>query len=327
MSLTKPRIRTKFSARSTADEVAAGHELTGTNAIITGGSSGIGIETARAFARAGGAVTLAVRNVDAGRRAAADIKATTGNSSVRVTHLELTDGESIQRFVTEWDEPLHFLINNAGIMQAPLRRTVEGWESQFATNHLGHFRLALQLQDYLTHAAAERGEARIVALTSSAHMTSPVDFDDIHFHKRAYDPSVAYSQSKTANALFAVEANSRWREAGIIANAVNPGAISTGLQRHLTTEQAEYFDRLESSGVFTYKTPQQGAATTLVAALAPEFGVEGGHYLDDGSEAKTLPNDAPVNAENRHGVKEWALDQDLAARLWDYSLNQIARVF
>lgn len=327
MSSTKPRITTRFTAQSTADEVAADHDLTSTNTIITGGSSGIGIETARSFARAGSTVTLAVRNVDAGRRAAADIYATTGNSDVRVEQLELTDGESIQRFVSGWDRPLHFLINNAGVMQGPLKRTAEGWESQFATNHLGHFRLALQLHDYLVHGATARGEARVVALTSSAHMTSPIDFDDVHFHHRAYDPGIAYSQSKTANALFAVEANARWRQAGIIANAVNPGAISTGLQRHLTAEQAAYFDRLESSGVFTYKSPQQGAATTLVAALAPEFGVEGGHYLDDGSEAKTLSNDAPVTAENRHGVKEWALNPNLAVRLWDYSLNQIAGVF
>ncbi|MCZ2850545.1 SDR family NAD(P)-dependent oxidoreductase [Modestobacter sp. VKM Ac-2978] len=322
---TDARIRTDFDAASTADDVVAGRDLTGTAAIVTGASSGLGIETARSLARAGSAVTLAVRDSARGRVAAEDIIRTTGNRDVTVAVVELTDGASIQRFVDNWNRPLHYLINNAAVMGSPLARTTEGWEMHFGTNHLGHFRLALQLRDALARGASAHGESRIVALTSTAHVMSPVVFDDVHYGARPYDPMAAYGQSKTANALFAVEATRRWRDDGIVANSVNPGAISTGLQRHLTHEQAAEFDRLEEAGTFSYKTAQQGAASTLVAALAPEFGVHGGHYVEDGQEATDLPDD-DTTAPPGQGVRRWATDPDAAARLWDLSLNQIAGV-
>jgi NAD(P)-dependent dehydrogenase (short-subunit alcohol dehydrogenase family) len=205
-------------------------------------------------------------------------------------------------------------------MATPETRTPEGWELQFATNHLGHFALALGLHDALVAGAAERGGSRVVALSSAAHMYAPIDFDDLHFRERPYDPMIAYGQSKTATVLFAVEATRRWAAEGITANAVNPGGIATGLQRHFPQEVHDEFDRLEAEGVFTYKTPQQGAATTLVAAVAPEFANTGGHYLDDANEARTVPDDADPG-ENPHGVKNWALDPAAAEKLWTVSLD------
>jgi NAD(P)-dependent dehydrogenase (short-subunit alcohol dehydrogenase family) len=315
-------ISTAFDATSTADDVVAGLDLTGVRAIVTGATSGIGRETARALASTGAEVTLAVRNTDAGTEIADDIAATAGNSAVHVAHLDLADPATIARFVDDRDGPLHLLINNAGIMASTLARTPSGWELQFATNHLGHFALAVGLHDALATGAAERGEARIVALTSGAHMYSPVVFDDIHFTGRAYDPQLAYGQSKTANSLFTVEATRRWAADGIVANAVNPGAVSTGLQRDFTQDMKDHLARLEAAGVFAYRTVQQGAATTLVAATAPEFAHSGGHYLDDGNEAGTVPDDAELPG-NSHAVKQWALRPDAARKLWQVSLDLI----
>ncbi|ANZ40295.1 oxidoreductase [Lentzea guizhouensis] len=312
-------ITTRFSATSTADEVVAGVDLTGTRAVVTGAASGIGIETARSLAKAGAAVTLAVRNTDAGREVAADITATTGNEAVDVRPLDLADQASVRDFTTSWSGPLHLLVNNAGVMATPLQRTPEGWEHQFAVNHLGHFALALGLHGALKAGAAQRGEARVVALSSAGHMSAPVDFDDLHFERREYDPMIAYGQSKSATVLFAVEATRRWAGDGIVVNAVNPGGIATNLQRHFTPELNAYFDQAEAAGVFTYKTPEQGAATTLVAAVAPEFAGVGGRYLDDCREARVVADDAEPTAETSHGVKSWALDPETAKRLWDVS--------
>jgi len=163
-------ITTQFDAHSTADDVVRGLDLAGLRAIVTGASSGLGMETARSLARAGASVTVAVRNIEAGHQAARDIRETTGNRDVAVMHLDLADRATIARFVEDWRGPLHLLINNAGIMIGPLRRSAEGWEMQFATNHLGHFALALGLHGALVEGAAQRGGARIVALSSSAHL-------------------------------------------------------------------------------------------------------------------------------------------------------------
>ena len=216
-------ITTPFGFDSTAAEVVAGIDLRGRRAIVTGGSSGIGVETARALAVAGADVTLAVRDTDAGDRTAADIIATTGNTGVHVGRLDLADQASVAAFVANWSGPLHLLVNNAGVMALPeLQLTPEGWEMQFATNHLGHFALALGLHDAL----AAAGDARIVSLSSVGHLRSPVIFDDLNFTSRPYDLGLAYGQSKTANVLFAVEATRRWGSDGITANAVHPGTIA-----------------------------------------------------------------------------------------------------
>ena len=204
------RITTPFGATSTAAEVLDGVDLAGRRIIVTGGASGIGIETARALAGAGAEVTLAVRDLAAGERAAEDITASTGNKQVLVGRLDLADQASVAEFAAAWDGPLHALVDNAGIMASPLMRTPQGWEMQFATNHLGHFALANRL-----HPALAAGGARIVSVSSSAHLRSPVVFEDIHFEHRPYDPWIAYGQAKTANVLFAVEASKRWAADGI----------------------------------------------------------------------------------------------------------------
>ena len=315
-------ITTRFDGSSTADEVIAGVDLSGLRAVVTGASSGIGAETARVLAVAGAEVTVAVRNTEAGALVA-DRIAAAGGRRPAVAAVDLAAPGSVGRFARDWEGPLHLLVNNAGLITAGLERTAEGWELQFATNQLGHFALAWALHGALAQGAQERGSARIVSLSSTAHMRAPVDFDDIHFERRPYDPQIAYAQSKTANSLFAVEASRQWAPDRIVANAVNPGGIKTGLQRNFSPQQRESLDAAEAAGVFTYKTVEQGAATTLVAATAPEFERTGGHYLDDCREAYTVPNDAEL-AAHPHGVKEWALDPEAARELWSVSRATLA---
>ncbi|MFI7385277.1 SDR family NAD(P)-dependent oxidoreductase [Streptomyces sp. NPDC049813] len=312
-----------FTAATTAAEVARDVDLAGVRAIVTGASSGLGIETARVLAAAGARVTLAVRNTIAGDAVAAAIESSTGRIRPRVARLDLADRAAVASFVDAWSGPLHLLINNAGVVTGGLERTREGWELQFATNHLGHLALTLGLHDALARGAAEGDGARIVSVSSTAHMRAGIDFDDLQFERRPYDPQIAYAQSKTANSLFAVEATRLWSSDGIVANAVNPGGVATGLQRNFTAQQKRSLDAAEAAGVFTYKTVQQGAATTMVAAVAPEYARSGGHYLDDAREAYTVPNDADL-AHHPHGVKEWALDPALAERLWAVSTDLLS---
>ena len=308
------RITTPFGEQSTAAEVITGIDLTGKRAIVTGGASGIGVETVRALASANAEVTLAVRNVEAGVRTVKDIVASTGNKEVLVAPLDLADPASVAAFAVRWDGPLHILVNNAGVMAAPLTRTPQGWELQFATNHLGHFALAVGLHDAL----AAAGNARVVSVSSSAHRRSPVVFSDIHFRRRPYDPWVAYGQSKTANVLFAVEATKRWAADGIAVNALMPGGIRTGLQRYVSSEE---LDRMAAqAGGLTgarWKTPEQGAATSVLVATSPLLEGIGGRYFEDCNEAGP-----PIDA--RHGVADYALDPDAAARLWQVSTDTLA---
>ncbi|MGK2938075.1 MAG: SDR family NAD(P)-dependent oxidoreductase [Solirubrobacteraceae bacterium] len=298
-------ITTPFGAESTAAEVVAGIDLTGKRAVVTGGASGIGIETARALAGAGAEVTIAVRDTDAGARVAADIDGT-----VHVAPLELLDAASVDAFTAAWDGPLDILVNNAGVMALQeLVKTPEGYETQFATNHLGHFRLALGLHEALAAAP----HARVVSVSSGAHLSSPVIFDDLHYDFRAYDPWSAYGQSKTANVLFAVEATRRWADDGITANALMPGAIRTPLQRHLPEEAME---RMLASSTMKFKTPEQGAATSVLLATSPQLEGVGGRYFENCNEAEVITRRAGSG-----GVAHYALDPDNARRLWDVSLE------
>ena len=309
-------ITTPFSFESTAAEVVAGIDLTGRRVIVTGGASGIGIETARALAGAGAEVTLAVRNAEAGGRTAEDIIATTNNKQVLVAPLDLADQASVARFTASWDGPLDVLVNNAGVMACPLARTPEGWELQFATNHLGHFALA----NGLHRALAQAGKARIVSVSSSGHLRSPVVFEDIHFRQHEYDPWLAYGQSKTANILFAVEATKRWAGDGITVNALMPGGIRTNLQRYVTDEELNRLRaQISSSEDVRWKTPEQGAATSVLVATSPLLDGIGGRYFED-------CNEASLNQPgSRRGVAAYALDPDAAARLWQVSLDTLAR--
>jgi len=303
------RILTQFGSNTTAGEVADGISLSGKSVIITGAASGIGVETARALARTGAGITLAVRNTAVGAQVAADITATTGNRNIHVAKLDLADRKSITAFLTAWQQPLHILINNAGIMALPsLERTPEGWEMQLATNFLGHFALTVGLYQAL---ASARG-ARIVSVSSSGNMLAPVFFDDLHFNFIPYDPFLAYGQSKTANALLAVEATRRWAADGIYSNALHPGAIPTNLQRH-TGGMRTPPDRR--------KTPQQGAATSVLLAVSPLLEGIGGRYFEDCNEAPIVSSRTP---DFGGGVAPYALDPDNAERLWKVALNLIA---
>src|SRR4051794_36907318 len=302
-------ITTPFGFRSTAAEVVAGIDLSGKRAIVTGAASGIGVETARALAGAGSRVTLAVRNTQAGSAAAADIAATTGRDDVAVAALELTDPASVAALAAAWEGPLDILVNNTGVMMTPEQRTPQGWELQFATNHLGHFALARALR----RALAAAGSARIVLVSSAGHLYSPVVFDDLQFRFRPYDPLLAYAQSKTAAILFAVGATERWAADGITANALNPGATATNLQRHVGGKLVTPPER--------QKTPQQGAATTVLLASSPALEGIGGRYFSDCNEAPTVDH---RNAEGT-GVAAYALDPSNAQRLWDVSEGLVHR--
>jgi NAD(P)-dependent dehydrogenase (short-subunit alcohol dehydrogenase family) len=308
------RISTPFDRDSTAFEVIAGVDLSGKRAIVTGGSSGIGVETARALASAGAQVTLAVRNTEAGERTAADIASTTGNPEVFVERLELTDRATVRAFAAAWNGPLDILVNNAAAMALPtLKRTERGWEMQFATNHLGHFELTQGLHDAL----AAAGAARIVSVSSSAHLMSPVDFEDIHFENRDYDTWLGYGQSKTANVLFAVEASRRWAGDGITANALMPGGVKTKEQGNQEEDPDMDPAIREAMRSYQWKTTQQGAATSLLLAVSPLLEGVGGRYFEDCNEAIVVV--PPANS----GVADYALDPVAAARLWDVSIEML----
>jgi NAD(P)-dependent dehydrogenase (short-subunit alcohol dehydrogenase family) len=300
---------TTYGFETTAAEVAAGIDLSGKRVIVTGGSSGIGVETARALAGTGAEVTLAVRDTAAGDRTAADIE-----GDVRVAPLDLADQGSVRAFTDAWDGPLHVLVNNAGVMAIQeLTRTPEGWEMQFATNHLGHFALALGLHDPL----AADGDARIVSVSSAAHLRSPIVWDDIHFDFREYDPWAAYGQSKTANVLFAVEATRRWSGDGITANSLMPGGIATRLQRHL---EPDYMQKARQARNLPIKTTEQGAATSVLLAVSPDLEGVGGRYYEDCHEAHVIERRDGYAAA---GVAPYALDPANAERLWEDSLRML----
>ncbi|MET0496027.1 MAG: SDR family NAD(P)-dependent oxidoreductase [Actinoplanes sp.] len=298
---------TAFGATTTAAEVLAGVDLAGRRYVVTGGASGIGLETARALVDAGAEVTLAVRDVATGERAAGDL-----GGETRVGRLDLADPASVRAFARDWHGPLHGLINNAGIMATPLLRTPEGWELQFATNHLGHFALALGLHDAL----AAAGGARIVSVSSVGHVNADVDFSDLGFVRRPYDPFLAYGQSKTANVLFAVEAARRWAADEITANALNPGRItSTNLGRHVVAPPAS-FD--PASTQVSWKDAAQGAATSVLLAASPLVAGVTGRYYEDCQPA------VPYVPGVRRGVAAYAMDPDRAAQLWELSLEMLA---
>jgi NAD(P)-dependent dehydrogenase (short-subunit alcohol dehydrogenase family) len=246
-------------------------------------------------------VTVAVRDVDAATRALASLGLM---DRVRVVYLDLLDRASIAACAAAWHGPLHVLINNAGVMAPPDRKTREGWDTQFAVNHLGHFALTLALH----HALTAAGRARLVVVSSSSHQVSPVVFDDIHFDRRPYDPILAYGQSKTANVLFAVGAASRWARDGITANALMPGAIPTPLQRHVGGMKTPLEQR---------KTVAQGAATSVLLAASPLVDGVTGRYFADCQEARAL---AP-GEKDIAGVAPHALDPISADRLWEESLR------
>ena len=312
--MSSKRITTPFGAESTATEVIAGVDLSGKRAIVTGASSGLGVETVRALASAGAEVTLAVRGLERGEQVAGEIRESTGNPHLSVGRLDLTDQASVAAFVADWSGPLHILVNNAGVMATPERRTWEGWELQFATNHLGHFHLATGVRDAL----AAAGGARVVVVSSVGHVNGEVIFEDVNFEHRPYERWAAYAQSKTANILFMVEASRRWAADQVAVNALNPGRIpSTGLGRHMDNLDAPTSFDPHSTDV-SWKNSEQGAATSVLLAASPLVEGVSGHYFDDCNEA------APHQPGIRRGVAAYALDPDKVARLWQLSVEMLA---
>ncbi len=302
------RLITPFGFQSTAAEVAHGIDLTGKRIVITGGAAGIGLETARVLASAGAEITLAVRRPAAAQLVAKELRQVTGNPAIEVRQLDLSDLRSVHSFVNDWAGPLHILINNAGIMAVPeLERTPQGFEIQFGTNYLSHFALALGLHRFL---AAANG-ARVVSVSSSGHFFSPVIFDDLSFDFVPYTPIGAYGQSKSATALLSVGITQRWADDGIVSNALNPGAIATGLQKHTGGLKTPVERR---------KTPEQGAATTVLLAASPLLDGVSGRYFEDCTEAEQV---ARRPTDFTGGYANYALDPGNAARLWDVSQRLI----
>jgi NAD(P)-dependent dehydrogenase (short-subunit alcohol dehydrogenase family) len=302
------RFTTPFGFHSTASEVVAGVDLTGKTAIITGGAAGVGLETSRALAAAGAAVTLAVRRPDAAESVAANLRTSTGNQSINVRHLDLSDLRSVKTFTDEWDGPLHILVNNAGIMAVPqLEKTSQGFELQFGTNFLGHFALAIGLH----RALASANGARVVSVSSSGHLHSPVIFDDLHFDFIPYTPFGAYGQSKSANTLLAVGITSHWANEGIVSNALNPGAIATGLQKYTGGLKTPPDRR---------KNPEQGASTSVLLAASPLLTGVGGLYFEDCNQAQLVTR-RPIDFTG--GYAAYAVDPENAERLWSAALELI----
>jgi len=336
-----------FGFESTTDDVLEGVDLTGIRAVVTGSSGGLGLETARALAAHGADVVLAAR--DAGKLAAA--KATVDQEgavgSVETLVLDLASLDAVRAAAAELTarhSAINLLINNAGVMACPFSRTADGFEMQFGTNHLGHFLFTNLLLDALAAGAAESGRpSRVVELSSAGHRTSDILWDDPNFEHTDYFNFTAYGQSKTANALFAVELDLRCRDEGVRAFSVHPGVIMTDLSRHLTADDLQWMaDRAsresgegapgESSGggesresagkavmeAFRFKSTAQGAATSVWAATAPGLEDHGGAYLEDCHVADPVDDPRATG-----GVQPWARDPDAAARLWEMSEQMV----
>jgi len=309
--MTLTRVRTPYGPETTAAEVLGGIDLTGRQAIVTGAYTGIGRETARALAAAGATVTLAGRDIAAGLAVAEALRSETAGLDLEVAALDLADRRSIARFVDRWDRPLDMLVNNAGIMATPFARTAEGWELQLATNHLGPFALTTGLHGAL----AAAGDARVVMVSSAKHRHGELDFDDVNFQHRPYDPWLAFSQSKTANVLFAVEAAGRWQRDGIAVNALHPGPVRTAIRRHVAGKVGLPASFEPTSASIQWKSVAQGAATSVLLAGSPLVHGVTGRYFEDANEAEL------AGPGGRQGVARHAVDPVSAARLWQISVE------
>ncbi|MGN9845355.1 SDR family NAD(P)-dependent oxidoreductase [Nonomuraea sp. H19] len=308
MTTPQHKIGSGFGARSTADDVLRGIDLSGKLAIVTGGYSGIGLETTRALARAGAHVVVPARRPDTAR------EAVEGIDGVEVDALDLADLESVRGFAERFlatGRGVEIVIANAGIMACPETRVGPGWEAQFATNHLGHYALVNRLWP-----AIVRGGGRVVTVSSAGHGISGIRWDDVQF-ERGYDKWLAYGQAKTANILFAVHLDALAQDAGVRAFSLHPGAILTPLQRHLPKEEmiaAGWIDEAGNALDPTFKTPAQGAATQVWAATSPQLAGMGGVYCED-------CDITGLAADEGAGVRAHAIDPEQAARLWRLSAD------
>jgi NAD(P)-dependent dehydrogenase (short-subunit alcohol dehydrogenase family) len=288
--------------------------------VITGASSGLGRESARALAAAGAHVVLAARNHDALTQTADWIHAEVSGARTSTVHLDLTALASVRAAaatIGDLTPVIHVLMNNAGVMFTPFGRTHEGFELQIGTNHFGHFELTRLLVPQL--AAAEG--ARLVILSSGGHLMGDIDFDDPNWETREYDKFVAYGASKTANILHAVEADRRLREMGIRAYAVHPGTVATSLARYMSSSDFSQLRKFvatnteargeESDGFLDFVMPEQGAATQVWAAVSPELADQGALYLEDCGVSEAV---APYARDAQHAAELWMRSEKLCAQ-------------
>lgn len=312
-------VASPFGFASTAADVVADIDLTGKTVLITGGYSGIGLETANALAGRGAKIILPVRRSYLIANGIEGLAA----QDAHILYMDLADPASVRACAAEvrgLTQSLDILINNAGIMAAPEQYTPQGYELQFATNHLGHFLLTALLMPLLLQA---NGGARVVSLASTGHKVSPVVFDDIHFKNRPYDKWLAYGQAKTANALFAVGLSKRFKNQGVEAFSVHPGGIMSNLQRDMAQEELVAMGWVSKDGEVAkgFKTPAQGAATTTWAATSPLLKGKGGVYCED-------CNIAVADSKSRiSGVNDYAVDETAADRLWEISEQMVGEAF
>lgn len=308
MTSKQSPIHSGFGAATTAAEVLAGRNLSNATAIVTGGHSGLGLETTRALANAGARVTVAARDVETARAKTSRIP------NVEVEQLDLSDLTSVRDFARRLlatGRHIDIVIGSAGIMACPETRVGPGWEAQFATNHLGHYALVNLLWPAL------KGSARVVAVSSAGHHQSGIRWDDVQF-TQGYDKWLAYGQSKTANALFAAHLDRLGQHEGVRAFSLHPGKIFTPLQRHLTQDEmiaAGWLDANGNPADPTFKTPQQGAATQVWAAISSQLDGMGGLYCED-CDIATLDEGEPSSFV---GVRPYAVDPEQAERLWALS--------
>ncbi|MFG3254811.1 SDR family NAD(P)-dependent oxidoreductase [Streptomyces sp. NPDC048172] len=315
--MTTPQhgIGSGFGPHSTARDVLRGTDLTGRLAVVTGGYSGIGLETTRALAEAGAEVVVPARRPAVARHAVA------GLGRVTVDELDLGDQNSVRDFAERFlasGRPLDLMVNSAGIMACPETRVGPGWEAQFATNHLGHFALVNRLGPALTRA---RDGARVVSVSSNGHQLGGIRWNDTHFTRHDYDKWLAYGQAKTANALFAVGLDALGKSSGVRAFAVHPGMILTELGRHVPRDEQIAAGWIDAEGKPldpAVKTPEQGAATQVWAATSPLLAERGGVYCEDCDIAE--PRDEKAEGLTS-GVSAHATDLGEAARLWERSAS------
>ena len=310
-----------FGAQSTTDEVLEGIDLSGQWVLVTGASAGIGQETARAVAAHGGNVVLGVRDVEKGERAAEPVRAAAAEhgATVELREVDLASLASVRAFtdaVTADHDRLDVIVANAGVMATPEGRTADGFETQFGTNHLGHFVLVNRLRPLLA------SPGRIVNLSSSGHRFSPVVLDDVNFERTPYDAWQAYGRSKTANILFAVELDRRGRDAGRRACAVHPGTVVTELGRHLTEETLGALATARAGQETVWKTPAVGASTSVWCGFRADAAEVGGRYCEDCHVAEPT-----ADAVSTTGVRDYALDPDAARALWARSEELVGESF
>lgn len=303
-----------FGAETAAAEIIRGFDLSGKTAIVTGGYSGIGLETTRTLVSAGAKVVVPARNLSKATSALA------GMPGVIAEKIDLMDPSSIDAFATQFvssGQALHILVNNAGIMANPLKRDARGYESQFSTNHLGHFQLTARLWPALRQAKG----ARVVSLSSVGHRRAAVDFEDPNFDRRQYDRWVAYGQSKTANALFAVGLDVKGEPDGVRAFSVHPGGVITDLIRYMSQEEVRAYGVMDEKGrpiidpARNMKTPEQGAATSVWCATSRQLKGLGGVYCENCDIAVPVPGEST----ELRGVRPWAMDRKFAGQLWNVS--------